>query len=110
MNRALVVLLLATAAAACGPRRVEVSAAESGPAAVQLTVVNSLTQPVNIYVVYNGAETFVRQVSASTTESVPVRGVPVGATVSLRAAPASGSNSYRRDNVVLSSTYEWRVP
>jgi hypothetical protein len=110
MNRALFALLVATATAACGPRRVEVTAADAGPAAVSLAVTNSLAQAVNVYVVNNGAETFVRQVAANATETVPVRGLAVGTTVTLRAVPVDGRNTYTRENVVLSSSYSWRVP
>jgi hypothetical protein len=110
MTRALFALLLAVGAVGCGPRRVEVTASDPGPAAVQLAVTNSLEQPVNIYVVSNGAETFVRQVSAKASETVPVRGIAVGTTVTLRAVPVDGRNSYTRDNVVLSGTYSWQVP
>ena len=104
------VAFLATTAAACGPRRVEVSTAESTAAAVQLSVTNTLGQAVNVYVVNEGAETFVRQVGANATETVPVRGVAAGSTVSLRAVPVDGRNSYTRQNVVLSGTYSWQVP
>lgn len=110
MRTALVILMLAASAAACGPRRVEVTTGEAGPAAVQLTVTNTLTQPVNVYVATNGAETFVRQVGASVTETVPVRGIAAGTTVTLRAVPVDGRNSYTRPNVVLSGTYSWQVP
>ena len=109
MRIALVALLLA-GASACGPRRVDVTATEAGPAAVQLAVNNTLSQPVNVYVVQNGAETFVRQVGANVSETVPVRGVAVGTTVTLRAVPVDGRANYTRENVVLSGTYSWQLP
>lgn len=110
MRRCLVALVVAASAVGCGPRRVEVSTADAGPAAVQLAVTNTLSQPVNVYVVNNGAEVFVRQVSANASETVPVRGVASGATVTLRAVPVDGRNTYTRQNVVLSGTYSWQVP
>lgn len=100
----------AAASAACGPRRVEVTAAQPSAAAVQLAVTNTLAQPVNIYVVHEGTDTFVRQVAANASETVGVRGVPSGATVTLRAVPVDGRNAYTRQDVVLSGTYSWRLP
>lgn len=110
MRKILLLCALATSAAACGPRRVEVTAADPGVAAVQLAVTNTLTQPVNIYVVHEGTDTFVRQVAASASETVGVRGVAAGSTVTLRAVPVDGRNTYTRPNVVLSGTYSWQVP
>lgn len=110
MRRVLFALAVAASAVACGPRRVEVSAAEAGPAAAQLTVTNTLSQPVNVYVVSEGTETFVRQIGANVTETVPVRGIAGGSTVTLRATPVDGRNTYTRPNVVLSGTYNWQVP
>jgi hypothetical protein len=110
MRRIVVAVLMAASGAACGPRRVEVGAAAPSAAAVQLNVTNTLGQPVNIYVVESGSATFVRQVNANVTETVPVRGVAAGSTVTLRAVPVDGRNTYTRDNVVLSGSYDWRVP
>jgi hypothetical protein len=110
MKRVLFAAALAASAVACGPRRVEVSAGQPAAAAAQLAVTNTLSQPVNVYVVHDGSETFVRQVAANASETVGVRGVPAGATVTLRAVPVDGRNSYRRENVVLSGTYSWQVP
>ena len=110
MRQLLLAMALATGAAACGPRRVEVRAAEPAAAAVQLAVTNTLSQPVNVYVVHEGSDTFVRQVGANASETVGVRGVPAGATVTLRAVPVDGRNTYTRPNVVLSGTYSWQVP
>ena len=104
--------LAASAAAitACGQRRVEVTAAQPGVAAVQLAVTNTLSQPVNVYVVHEGTDTFVRQVAGNASETVGVRGVPAGATVTLRAVPVDGRNTYTKQDVVLSGTYSWRLP
>ena len=113
MRRVLFALALAAGgvgAEACGPRRVEVAAGESGPVAAQLAVTNTLSQAVNVYVVSDGAETFVRQIGANASETVPVRGVAAGSTVTLRAVPVDGRDAYTRPNVVLSGTYSWRLP
>jgi hypothetical protein len=110
MRQLLLVLALASSAAACGPRRVEVSAAEPSAAAVQLAVTNTLNQPVNVYVVHDGTDTFVRQVAANASETVGVRGVASGSTVTLRAVPVDGRDTYTRQNVVLTGTYSWQVP
>ena len=110
MRSLLLVCAIAASAAACGPRRVEVSAAQPTTAAVQLAVTNTLSQPVNIYVVHEGSDTFVRQVAANASETVGVRGVPSGATVTLRAVPVDGRNTYTRQNVVINGTYNWQLP
>ena len=100
-----------TAPAACA-RQVEVRTGESPAPATSIQFTNGLAQAVNVYVRPNsgGGEIFVRQVAANTTETVPVRGVNAGSTVTLRAAPVDGSVSYTRENIVLGAGYVWRVP
>jgi hypothetical protein len=49
-------------------------------------------------------------VPANTTQTVPVRGVSAGSSVTLRAAPVDGSVSYTRENVTLGQGVTWRVP
>ena len=114
MKRVIVAMMVAASGvaggAACGPRRAEVGAPEPAAAAVQLNVTNTLGQAINVYVVENGVATFVRQVGANVTETVPVRGVAPGTSVTLRAVPADGRQAYTRENVVLSGSYDWRVP
>ena len=107
---ALLIAASAVGAAGCGPRQVDVSAAEPTGAAVQLAVTNSLSQAVNIYVVSNGAETFLRQIGPNASETIPVRSVAAGSTVTLRAVPVDGRDNYTRQNVVLSGTYTWQLP
>ena len=108
------VAVLALALAACTGRQVEVGtgpeqAASQG--AVSLRVTNTLTMPVNVYVVRNGTETFVRQIGAQSTQEVSVAGVDPGATVTLRARQVDGVRTYERADVTLSGgVYEWRVP
>ncbi len=98
---------------ACAGRQVEVTnpTPETSEAAVSLRVVNSLEQPVNIYVVQGGNEMFVRQVGARSTETAAVRGVPSGSIVTLRARPVDGRQAYERADVRLEAgVFEWRVP
>src|SRR5439155_8352117 len=95
---------------ACGPRAASVRTA---PTAAEATLhfTNNLSQAVNVYVVQNGTETFVRQVSANTTENLPVRGIPLGSQVSLRAVSVDGKSQFDMQNpVALSSTITWKVP
>lgn len=108
---ALLVALLAGAAGACGPRQVQVSTGEAQAAESSIELTNNLAQAVNVYVrATTGSEIFLRQVPARTTESIPVRGVPAGTSVQLRAAPVDGSVSYSREDVVLGRGIAWRVP
>ena len=105
--------LLASVAAvpACGPRQVQVTTGEAAPSESSVEFTNTLSQAVNLYArVASGAELFLRQVPANSTQSVPVRGVSAGTSVTLRAAPVDGSVSYSRENVVLGRGVVWRVP
>ena len=111
--RAFATLLLALAVGACTGRQVEVGtgpAAATTEAAPQLRVTNSLPQAVNVYVVTMGGELFVGQVGANATQQLAVQGVATASSVTLRARQVDGRNVYERENVVLSGTYEWRVP
>jgi len=103
-------VLLAASLAACGPRQAEVRTAPQVATEVSLRVVNSLSQAVNVYVVKGGDDIFIRQVAANSTDVMNVPGVAAGTTVKLKANPVDGTQSYTRDNVTLSGTYEWRVP
>jgi queuine/archaeosine tRNA-ribosyltransferase len=95
---------------ACGPRQASVrTAPTSAEATIHFT--NNLDQPVNVYVVQGGNETFVRQVGANTTENLPVRGIALGSQVLLRAVTVDGKKQFDTQNpVALTSTYTWRVP
>ncbi len=76
--RAVVLALAATALlGACGPRQVEVRTSPQTTEATELAIhmTNNLTQPVNVYVVANGTDMFLRQVAGNSTEHLPVRGV-----------------------------------
>ena len=106
-------VLLATASTlvACGPRQVQVTTGEAAASESSVEFTNTLAQAVNLYArVASGAELFLRQVPANSTQSVPVRGVAAGTSVTLRAAPVDGSVSYSRENVVLGRGVVWRVP
>lgn len=108
---ALIAALAVAAPTACGPRQVEVSTGESRAPESSIEFTNNLAQAVNVYVrVPSGAEQFLRQVAARTSESIPVRGIAAGTAVTLRAAPVDGSVSYSQENVVLGRGVAWRVP
>ena len=104
-------LAFALTITACGPRQVEVT---TGPAPavadVSIRLTNNLTQAVNLYVTSAGTDVFLKQVAANGVEVVPVRGIAAGTTVTLKARTVDGTRTYTRDNIYLSSNYEWRVP
>jgi putative exporter of polyketide antibiotics len=111
--RAIVAILMAAAlVAACGPRKVEVSAepATSAQNQVSLHVTNNSTQAVNVYVVSGGNPIFVGQVSANSSQHLTVAGVAAGSVVTLRATTTDGAQTYTKDNVSLSGMYAWQVP
>lgn len=115
MKRYLCMLLVAaaaTSAAACGARQVEVRSGVSPDvqSAVGVRVTNNLSQGVNVYVVSGGSDMFLRQLAANSTETMDVRGVAAGSSVTLRATTVDGTRTYTKDNVVLSGTYVWQVP
>ena len=95
---------------ACGPRQVEVRTAAQTASALTLEVHNSLAQGVNVYVVQNGVRTFLRQVGANSTVSVPVQGVAAGSTVRLEATTIDGVHTYSRDNVTLNGNFVFPLP
>ena len=107
---ALLVLLMLTATVqACGPRQAQVRTAPT-TADATLHFTNSLPQAVNVYVMQDGTETFVRQVAGNTTENLPVRGIALGTQVVLRAVTIDGQRQFDSDPMSLSSTYTWKVP
>jgi hypothetical protein len=98
------------AVAACGGRKVVVGTGTAASAA-SLEFTNDMAQAVNVYLRGpDGAEVFLRQVPARTTESVPVRGVREGASVQLRIAPVNGAQNIVRENVVVGRSTTVRVP
>ena len=96
--------------AACGPRQVEVRTAPPQPSQQAIQLTNGLSQPVNVYVNYNGNDQFIQQVRANTALRLPVTGVPNGSTVTLKAVTVDGAHTYTRPNVVLSGTLDFSVP
>jgi hypothetical protein len=101
---------LTVAAPACAPRQVEVKTGPQAVSEVSLRVTNNLNDPVNVYVVNGGSDIFLRRVAGKATEVMNVPGIPAGTVVKLKANPVDGSQSYTRDDVTLSGTYDWSVP
>lgn len=107
MRFALVVLLALTTACS---RQVVVETSTDPVSTASLKVTNSASQAVSVYVTGDGPELFLKSVATNSTEVIPVPGIPAGTTVRLRATLADGSQSYRRDGVVLTGVYDWKVP
>lgn len=107
MRTLLFAALLSVAACA---RTVKLETAPAAAAEVSLKVTNRATQAVTIFVTSGGTEYTLKSVAANATELIPVPGVSPGSSVKLRATLADGSRSYTKENVVLSSVYEWQVP
>jgi hypothetical protein len=108
--RTSVVAALLVFAAACGPRQVEVRTAPTQSTQLAVQVTNNLTQPVNVYITSGGTDTFLRQVRANTSETVPIQGFAAGSSVSLKAVTVDGTHTYSRANVVLNGTFAFPVP
>jgi predicted polyphosphate/ATP-dependent NAD kinase len=101
--------MLVLTACASG-RQVEVKTGPETAPETAIHVTNNLSQAVNVYVVSGGNDIFVKQVAANSVEHIPVAGVPAGATVNLRAVTVDGTRTYTKDNVTMSTMYEWRLP
>jgi len=97
-------------AAACGPRQVEVRTAPTQATQLAVQVTNNLSQSVNVYAVASGTESFLRQVRANSSETIPLQGFAAGSSISLKAVTVDGKSTYNRANVVLSGTYAFAVP
>ena len=93
----------------CGGRSIVVQNPPA-PTAVSIRIVNGLAQPVNVYVTGTDAEVFLSQVGANSNATVPVRNIPTGTMIKLRAVTSDGSRTYMREGVELRDGYEWRVP
>jgi ABC-type glycerol-3-phosphate transport system substrate-binding protein len=112
MKRFCVALGLALAtmmSSACGPRAASV---RTSPTTAESTIhfTNNWATAVNVYVIQNGTETFVKQVSANTTENLPVRGVPLGSSVTLRAVSIDNKSQWDSNPMGLTQTLTWKVP
>ena len=109
--RAPLLALALAAAAACGPRQVEVRTAPTATTEQSVRITNNLSQAVNVYVTpAGGSEIFLRQVPANTVEGVPVAGVASGANVVFKAVTVDGSRTYQSRSVGLVGVYDWGVP
>ena len=99
------------AVSACRARQVDVRTAppqQQTQVAVQVT--NNLSQAVNVYVNFSGQDTFLRQVAANTSATIPIQGFAPGASVTLKAVTVDGVRTYQRPNVVLSGTVTFPLP
>ena len=114
MRRAVVLTLTLLALTGCsvfgGGRQVEVRTGPQISTEVAVNLTNNLTQAVNFYVVSGNTDIFVKQVGSNSTEHIPIQGVAAGSTVTLKAVTVDGTRTYTRDNVSLSSLYEWKLP
>jgi hypothetical protein len=113
MNVRLVVLVIGAAfSSACKARTVDVRTAPPTQQQTQVAVQvnNNLSQGVNVYVTLGGTDTFLRQVAANSSATIPVQGFAPGSTVSLKAVTVDGVRTYDRKNVVLSGTYVFPLP
>ena len=108
--RMLVLTLSSVAVVACSPRQVEVRTAPSQQTQVAVQVNNNLSQAVNVYATLDGTDTFLRQVAANSSATVPVQSFAPGSTVSLKAVTVDGVHNYSRANVTLSGTYIFTLP
>jgi hypothetical protein len=98
-------------AVGCGPRQVEIRTAPTQASEVAIHFTNNLSQAVNVYVNTGGSDLFIRQVSANTTEHLPVPGLSAGTTATLKATVVGGSGTtYTRNGVTLTEMVTWRVP
>lgn len=102
--------VVAVGSAACGPRQVEVRTAPTQATQVSVEVQNTLDQAVNVYVNAGGTDTFLKQVAAKSTVTVPVQGFAAGSTVTLKAVTIDGVHTYTRNNVALTGTYTFPLP
>lgn len=101
---------VAASTSACAGRQVEVTTGPEPVSEVTVRLTNNLTQGVNLYLTSAGTDVFLKQVAAGSVELVPVRGLTAGSLVTLKARTVDGTRTYTRENVSLSSSYEWRVP
>ena len=108
--RILMLSLSMAVLAACSGRQVEVRTGAEPAVETSIHLTNDLSQAVNVYVVSGGNDIFVKQVAANSVEHIPVAGVPAGATVNLRAVTVDGTRTYTKNNVTMSTMYDWRLP
>lgn len=109
-SRPIAVLAVMFALAGCSPRQVEVRTAPAQQSGVAVQVNNNVSQAVNVYVTLNGTDTFLRQVAANSSATIPVQGFAAGSTVGLKAVTVDGARTYSRANVVLNGTFVFPLP
>lgn len=112
MKGVVTLMLAAVMAVGCsGRRQVEVqTGVPAAGATAALNVTNNATQAVNVYVTSGGSDVFVGQVAPNSTQLLSVSGVASGSTVTLKARLADGTQTYTKNNVVLTGTYAYQVP
>ena len=111
MNARILVFALPLAViTACAPRQVDIRTAPVTQAQVSVQVNNTLTQAVNVYVRSGGTDTFLKQVGANSSATIPIQGFASGTTVTLKAVTIDGVKTYSRDNVTLTGTYVFPLP
>jgi hypothetical protein len=108
--RALLAGALLVVTGACGGRKVDVETAPKASAAVTLHFTNNDNSAVNVYVVNQGTDLFLKQVPANSTEDLPVAGVAAGTQVRLKATRTDGSKTYTSDPMALNAATTWKVP
>lgn len=106
----LALCVLTGATTGCSRKVVVTTPSGPRPVALAVKVTNTSAQAVTVTVIGAGPELTLGVVAANSTAVLAVPQVPSGATVTLRAQLADGSRAYTRDGVVLTGTYEWRVP
>lgn len=110
MRALLAGLLLAASVVGCGRRQVTVETAPRTTPEVSVRFTNADNSAVNVYVVNQGTDLFLKQVAANTTEDLPVPGITAGTQVRLKATRTDGSKTYTSDPLTLAATTTWRVP
>ena len=71
---------------------------------------DDITQAVNVYITAGGSDSFLGQVAAKESKTIPIQGFASGTTVSLKAVTIDGAKTYSRDKVVLSGMYVFPLP
>jgi hypothetical protein len=108
--RVLVFATMLVSLTACGPRQAEVRTAPSQATGLSIQVKNDITQAVNVYITAGGSDSFLGQVGAKESKTIPIQGFASGTTVSLKAVTIDGAKTYSRDKVVLNGTYVFPLP
>lgn len=109
MTRKVALLIASVLMLACS-RKVVVTTPTTASTSIALKVTNDAAQTVTVMVESAGTQYTIGAVPAKTTAVLVVNQVALGSTVKLRASLADGSQAFTRDGVVLTGTYEWRVP